>query len=229
MQESNIEFNKKYEYHVPKTFMKPTSKTRRDIRSKYIKAKYIGLKDYKVTNKLIPAFHEDQYGPCPPVFATEKYDNNGDYNQDNDDEKTKDKAHVGMIEYTGVIQIHAICANDLPKADLLSDSDPYVVFKNKNGQSVKTQVIDNNNDPKWNEHLVLSVNENDPIIIEIYDEDDHTKDDLLCTQQLNIHQQCKIGEEVKFKMNMNVDKHYKKQKKHPTFTFTVIYNKMDAQ
>ena len=148
-----------------------------------------------VTKKLIPAFHEDQYGPCPPVFAIEKYDDNGD-------EKTKDKGHVGMVEYTGFIQIHAICANDLPKADLLSDSDPYVAFKNKNGQSVKTKVIDNNNDPNGTT-FSLSVNENEPVFIEIYDEDDHTKDDLLCTQQLNIHQQCKVGEEVKFKMNMN--------------------------
>ena len=225
MQKSNIEFNKKYEYHVPKEFMKPTSKTRRDIRTKYITAKYIGLEDFKITNKLIPAFAVDtqEQDALPPVFATIEYDD-----IDDGDEKAKDK-DKGMVEYTGVIQIHVVCASDLPKADLMSASDPYVVFKNKNGQSVKTKTINNKNDPEWNEHLVLSVNENEPVIIEIYDEDDHSKDDLLCTQQLNVDKQCKVCEEVKFKMNMNVEKKYDKQKKHPFLVFNVIYNKMDAQ
>eukprot|EP00486_Rosalina_sp_Unknown_P014904 CAMPEP_0201596070 /NCGR_PEP_ID=MMETSP0190_2-20130828/192873_1 /ASSEMBLY_ACC=CAM_ASM_000263 /TAXON_ID=37353 /ORGANISM="Rosalina sp." /LENGTH=269 /DNA_ID=CAMNT_0048056289 /DNA_START=283 /DNA_END=1088 /DNA_ORIENTATION=- len=192
MQESNIEFNKKYEYHVPKSFIKPTHKTRRDIRTKYIKAKYIGLEEFKVTKKLIPAFHVDQYGPLPPVFASEQYDDKGGAgNADHDDKKVN--KDVGMVTYTGVIQIHAISADDLPKADLFSDSDPYAVFKNTEGQAVKTKVIDDNNDPTWNEHLVLSVNENIPIIIQVWDEDDHSKDDLLATGTLNIATQCEVG------------------------------------
>ena len=90
-------------------------------------------------------------------------------------------------------------------------------------------MIDDNNDPQWNEHLILSVHENIPISISIYDEDHHSKDDLLCTNTLHIGKQCKNGEETKFKMVMNVEKKYKKQKKNSTLTFTVIYNKMDAQ
>lgn len=227
MQESNIEFNKKYEYHVPPSFIKPTHKTRRDIRTKYITAKYIGLQAYK--DRLIPAFHIDQYGPLPPVFASKKYDDNGGSSADHDIKEPDDK-DKGMIEYTGVIQIHAVCANELPKADLFSDSDPYVVFANNNGQSVKTKVIDDNNDPKWNEHLVLSVNENRPISIQIFDEDNHTKDDLLCTATLNIGTQCKVGEETEFnKFPMKLDPHFKKHKGNPTLSFSVTYNKMDAQ
>eukprot|EP01084_Bolivina_argentea_P225548 381122_1 len=233
MCESNIKFNKIWEYHVDKQYIKPSHKTRRDIRTKYIKYKYIGIQDYKITNKLIPTFHIDQYGPLLPVYASEKYDK--DYNKNiNNNKEEKDgeeneNENVGMIEYTGVIQIHVICANDLPKADLFSDSDPYVIFNNTNGQSVKTKVIDDNNDPKWNQHLVLSVHENQPITITIYDEDDHSKDDLLCKNILHIGKQCKDGKETKFHMAMQVDKKYKKQKKNSTLTFTVTYNKMDAQ
>lgn len=231
MQESNIEFNKKYEYHVPKEFMKPTNKTRRDIREKYIRAKYIGLQPYKITKKLIPAFHESQYGPLPPIFASDEYDEGSN---DKSDEKT-DESLVGRVEYTGVIEIKVNSANNLPKADLLSDSDPYVVFKNQNSQSVKTKVVDNNNNPKWNEHLVLSVNENEPISIAIYDEDDHTSDDLLCISSLNIAKECKPGKEIIFdKYKMKIEDKYlkqykKRENKDATLNFSVIYNKMDAQ
>mmetsp|Transcript_38330 Transcript_38330/g.61280 ORF Transcript_38330/g.61280 Transcript_38330/m.61280 type:complete len:307 (+) Transcript_38330:341-1261(+) len=229
MQASNLEFNNVFEYHVPKAFMKPTEKTRRDIRAKYIKAKYVGLKEFSVSKQCIPAFHKSktQSKPLPPVFAPKQYD--AEDAEDDAKAAENDAEHAGMKEYSGVIQIHAVCANHLPKADLLSDSDPYVVFDNQLGQTVKSKVIDNDNDPKWNEHLVLSVNEHIPVAIRIYDEDDISSDDLLCTSSLSVDKECKNGEEVKFNMTMNVEKKYQKQKKHATLTFTVIYNKMDAQ
>jgi len=234
MKESNIAFNKVYEYHVDKKYMKPTSKTRRDIRSKYIKAKYVGIEDYKITKKLIPAFHKDQFGALPPIFASDKYDEVQDVGVDEKESNSKksnrkNSENVGMVEYSGIIKLNVIKATDLPKADTFSDSDPYVIFRNSNGQEVKTKVIDNDNNPKWNEHLILSVNEKDPVQIEIYDEDNHSKDDLLCTGSLDVGKQCKNGEEVKFTMAMDVDKHFRKQKKNSKLHFSVIYEKMDAK
>ena len=229
MQPSNIEFNKIYEYNVPKEFMKPKRTTNREIRAKYITAKYIGLEAYK--DRLIPAFHKDQNAevqePLKPVFASAEYDTKNVNAMGDSEEKDAQK---GMIEYTGVIQISKISAKDLPKADLLSASDPYVIFRNVNGQSVKTKVIDNDNNPTWDkEHLVLSVNENEAIIIEIWDEDNQSKDDLLCSQEFNVCKECKNGEQVVAKLKMEVNKKYKKQKKESTMEFTVQYDKMDAQ
>jgi len=223
---SNATFNALWEYHVDESFMKPTSKTRRDIRTKYIKAKYIGLRDYKQTNRLIPAFHREQFGPKQPRYADSKYD------ADSIDEKQstatqRDKDHVGMVAYTGVCKIFVMCAKDLPKADTFSDSDPYVVFENSNGQQAKTKVIDDDNNPQWNEMLVLSVNEVDDVRIRIYDQD-KGDDDLLCVGSLNVGKQCKHGQDVMFSMMMTVDKRYKKQNKHPTLKFKCQYDKMDV-
>eukprot|EP01084_Bolivina_argentea_P144658 253740_1 len=228
MQSSNLEFNKKYEYHVDKKYMKPTMKTRRELRDKYIRLKYIGVKDYGVTKQLIPAFHEDQFGPLAPVFASDAYDEGADEKSSAEKGKPR-KVSLGMTTYTGVLMIHVICATDLPKADLFSDSDPYVVFHCNcpSGQSVKTKVIMDNNNPKWNQQLMLSVDEKVPISITIYDEDDHTKDDLLCSASLHVQKQCKVGEEVTFNMAMDVNKEWKKQNKHSSLTFKVKYEKYE--
>ena len=227
MVESNTVFNASWEYHVDENYMKPTSKTRRDIRKKYIKTKYIGHKDYSVSKQLIPAFHKDQFGPKQPVFASKEYD------ESTDDEKKRNdrKATVGMVEYTGVIKIFVIGAKDLPNADVGSASDPYVVFENSSGQAVKTKVIDDDNNPIWNEHLVLSVNENEPVSIKVFDKDKFTKDDLLCVECLNVAKQCKNGEEILFVLNMKLPKDApaKWKKNHPTLKFKVVYDKMDAR
>ncbi len=224
MVSSNVEFNRKWEYHMDPSFMKPTAKTKRSVRSKYIKAKYRQC-----------LFHEDNHKRMDPVFASADYDESDEEKDSgHDDGKVADKkkhrrSTVGMVAYTGVIKIHVISAKQLPKADLLSDSDPYVVFSNKNGQTVRSKTIDNNNDPVWNEHLILSVNEHEPITITIFDEDAHSADDLLCTATLDIGLKCKEGEEVKFdSFPMAVDHAYKKQKKKSTFTFAVTYDRMDV-
>eukprot|EP00479_Gromia_sphaerica_P010883 TRINITY_DN5156_c0_g1_i1.p1 TRINITY_DN5156_c0_g1~~TRINITY_DN5156_c0_g1_i1.p1 ORF type:complete len:62 (+),score=7.78 TRINITY_DN5156_c0_g1_i1:151-336(+) len=57
-----------------------------------------------------------------------------------------------MVEYEGILFIHLRNAEGLRKADLISDSDPYVVVSNGH-QSVKSKVIDNDNNPTWNENL----------------------------------------------------------------------------
>jgi len=220
---NDTEFNRVWEYHVDPAFMKPTSKTKRSVRSKYIKAKYRQS-----------MFHEDNHKRLAPKFASAEYDESEDEKDAEEDAasgpKKRRKSTVGMVAYTGVIKIHCISAKQLPKADLLSDSDPYVVFSNRNGQAIRSKTVDNNNDPVWNQHLILSVNEHEPITITIFDEDDHSSDDLLCSATLDIARKCKEGEEVKFQQYaMNVEERWQKQKKKSTLTFSVIYEKMDAQ
>lgn len=211
MYQSNEEFNKIWEYHVDASFMKPTSKTKRDLRTKYIEAKYRDSKfQEKLSNKRLD-----------PVFASSDFD---------ELEDGKKNVGQGMVKYTGVIQFHSMSARHLPKGDLLTGSDPYVVFSNKNGQSVQTKTINNCTNPIWNEHLMLSVNENEPINITIYDQDFGTADDLLCSMTLDIGSKCKEGEEVILKdLPMKVEKSFAKQNKKSTFSFAVLYNKMNAE
>ena len=217
MVSDNKEFNKVWEYHVDPAFMKPTAKTMRSLRNQYIVAKYGQC-----------LFHEDNHKRMDPVFASADYDS--DHGGSCSSESLVRKQTVGMVAYSGIIQIHAISANQLPKADLLSDSDPYVVFSNGNGQSVRTKIIKDNNDPIWNEHLILSVNEREPISVIVFDDNKTKKDSMLCSATLDIGLSCEEGVEATFThFPMTVDRRWKKQKKGSTLCFSVTYDKMDAQ
>ena len=94
---SNTEFNRIWEYHVDPSFMKPTAKTKRSFRSKYINAKYRQT-----------MFHEDNHKRLDPVFASEDYDESEEEkDSDQDDANKSGKKHkrrstVGMVEYTGI-------------------------------------------------------------------------------------------------------------------------------
>ena len=131
---------------------------------------------------------------------------------------------------TGMIQFHSISANNLPNRDLVMDSDPYVVFSNKkNGQSVQTKMVKNCADPIWNEHLMLSVNENEQIDITIYDQDTVTVDDFLCSMTLDIRSKCKDGKEVNLKdLPMNVEKKFEKRHEKPTISFSALYQSFSS-
>eukprot|EP01083_Nonionella_stella_P032242 88272_1 len=202
MYESNIEFNAKWEYHVDKEYAKPTSKSSRAIRTKYISAKYIDT-----------AFiYKPDIEPMPPIFDTQ-------YTE-------MDSNSAGMIQYSGVIEIGDIAVDDLLKTDLFNEPDAYIIMRNCKGQSVKTSVVRNTCNPKWNEHLVLSVTENDRISIEIYDSNLISKDELLCTGVLDVAAQCTRDERLTVNICMNGC--YKKKEHQPTFTCVVVYTQMTA-
>ena len=130
---------------------------------------------------------------------------------------------------TGMIQFHSMSANNLPKADVLSESDPYVVITSKSGVHTQSKAIDGTADPIWNENLVLPVNENDTINISIYDEDPYSRDDLLCSMTLDIRSKCTDGKEVNLKdLRMKVKKKFKKQHRKPTISFTVLYQSFNV-
>ena len=135
-----------------------------------------------------------------------------------------------MRATNGMLILTLMSCAGLPKADLMSASDPYVVFDNgiSKSQSQKTSVIQNNNDPVWkNETLTLTVSESTPVEIRIYDEDDFTADDLLCFCTLNVERQCDMsGKPKQFEIRMTVHERWKSQKKSPIFKFTATYNKL---
>eukprot|EP01084_Bolivina_argentea_P080109 145146_1 len=212
--ESDSKFNQKWEYHVDSSYKKPTTHSSKEIRTKYITAKYIG----KETNKVRPAFvSETHLKPLPPVYAL-------------------DMSAVSIFEEThsSAMQIHVMCATYLPEAELSeAKSDPYVMFKSGSGQSVKTKVIRNNenNNSKftWDEQLTLSVNEDDLVSISIYDEIAMAviEDNLLCTATLDVAKQCKNGKNVTIHMPMQLAQNYQKtNKKKCVLSFAVLYNEM---
>lgn len=79
------------------------------------------------------------------------------------------------------LDIHAIQANNLIKADA-NASDPYLLFYFKNtgkDKGVKTNVVKNNCDPVWDQHLALHTSEiSDILVVEMWDKD-ISKDDPL--------------------------------------------------
>jgi len=95
-------------------------------------------------------------------------------------------ASVAMMEYSGILLIHLIEAKDLIVADIVS-SDPYVIFQ-VGPQKVKSKVIDNTLNPKWDEHLQLCISGlGETLNCTLYDKD-LKKDDFMgeCSVDLSI-------------------------------------------
>ena len=128
---------------------------------------------------------------------------------------------VSTAPFTGNVQFHIICASNLPKADMISNSDPYVMITNHLGHSVKTKTIWNSHNPMWNEHLSLDIHAQHPLTIQIFDEDQHCKDTVLCSCVMNMATECTAATEVKFHRKMEVDASF--TPKLSTLTFTALY------
>lgn len=85
---------------------------------------------------------------------------------------------VGQLEYIGILFVRVI-SGKVDQADALSESDPYAVAK-LGTQTMTTKTIQNNNEPEWNETLMLNVPSlREPLSIHVFDSDCTKKDDLL--------------------------------------------------
>merc|ERR1712232_1247474 len=131
-------------------------------------------------------------------------------------------------EYSGIIEIDQMCVYDLPKAHLLSESNSYIVFSNRNGQSIKTKVVKHDHSPKWKEQCVLSVNERQSVLIEVYHNDMILEDELLCSCVLDVGTKCENDKCIKMDIPLDVHGKYQKQNKSPSMRFCVTYNKLDS-
>ena len=118
-----------------------------------------------------------------------------------------------------------VCDKFFVCAPVIGAGDPYVVFDNGSGQTVKTQVIKNNGSPHWNEDLELAVPDDKQFVrITIMDEDLHSDDDLLCMQYLYVDKQCAPSQTTQFEpMEMVLCPAFYKKATQPTLTFSVVY------
>ena len=89
--------------------------------------------------------------------------------------------------YPLIMHIYAIEALNIPKMDLMSKTDPYVVFRfEKDLIGNRTRVLDDTLTPQWYELVNLIITDpNEDLIIEIWDKN-IKKDKMICSTQLSI-------------------------------------------
>ena len=87
----------------------------------------------------------------------------------------------------GNLHLNLIKAEDLPKTDLIGKSDPYAVIS-IDGDIHKTDTIKNSQNPEWNFHLDVPIDEDGPhdINIDVFDKDRIGKDKHLGSATLNV-------------------------------------------
>jgi hypothetical protein len=87
------------------------------------------------------------------------------------------------------IDIKILGAKNLPRADRSGHSDPYATchIPGKEKHRAKTKVIEDTEEPVWNENLVLQGwHKGDPLVFSIYDYDLVGAHDLLATLELRM-------------------------------------------
>ena len=89
--------------------------------------------------------------------------------------------------YPLIMHIYALEAINIPKMDLMSKSDPYVVFRfEKDLIGARTKYLDDTLTPQWNQLVNLYITDiNEDLIIEIWDKN-VKKDKIICSSKLNI-------------------------------------------
>ena len=91
------------------------------------------------------------------------------------------------------LRLKIIAGHNLPDADDFGQSDPYVKIYEKNSSEKcflkKTKFIKNNLNPKWNEEFIIKLSPNNKqkkLLLEVWDKDRMTSDDLLGTVELSL-------------------------------------------
>jgi Ca2+-dependent lipid-binding protein len=89
----------------------------------------------------------------------------------------------------GRLSVTVIKATSLKNKELIGKSDPYVVLYVRLMFKVKTQVIDDNLNPEWNEtfELIVEDKETQSVIFEVYDEDRLQQDKKLGVAKLAVN------------------------------------------
>jgi len=87
---------------------------------------------------------------------------------------------VGMVEFTGLLNVHLIGAKKLTAKDANGTSDPYAILT-LNNQTLKSKVVKKSLSPYFGEKLTLCVTDasNDVLKIQLFDHDLIGKDEVL--------------------------------------------------
>jgi len=105
---------------------------------------------------------------------------------------------VNQIFKPLILHVYVIEALNVPKMDLTSKSDPYVLIRfEKDNVGLKTRALDNTLTPQWNELINYTItNHNESLIVEIWDKNDVAKDKMISSTKLNIEKY--MSEEPQF-------------------------------
>ena len=155
----NLRVNQLLEYSVPKALEVPClSKTDRDTREYFIKAKYV-----QQLFKAVPG-----RSPRAPWRIVRQGSNNADNGK-------SPRSMSGMVEYIGIVTVQLLEGKNLIVKDLKS-SDPYCVLT-IGLQSQKSKTKYKRLNPSYQETFDFSWNGVDQLTVEVFDKDELTKDD----------------------------------------------------
>lgn len=154
----NVRLNDKMEYHVPSGIYKPNPESTREIRVKYITAKY---SEKKFQNRNSRPRLNPVVDPCslPRIKAS---------------------GRQGMVEYKGIVNIELIEGCDFNYKKITEMCSPYVVVR-IGGQAVASKKLKHTLNPKWNQMLLLPWDGNDALMVEIVDAKTIGKDKVFGT------------------------------------------------
>ena len=118
--------------------------------------------------------------------------------------------------YPLIMHIYALEAINIPKMDLMSKTDPYVVFRfEKDTIGTRTKYLEDTLTPQWNQLIDLIITDiNEDLIIEIWDKNIKF-DKMICSTKLNIKKY--LNGEPEFlwikigKVSLNIAIHVKKE------------------
>lgn len=165
--------NRELEFHCHSSVPKPHAGSTRPLRELFIIAKY--------RQRLFVRSDSQSQPHAPTIDSSSRSD------ESQPDQSAS--SSVGMREFNGILNIHLKSADNLPKADAVSDTDAYVKFlagEHKN-QRAQSKCVQDDNSPEWNERLHLSIaNSSEPVRIEVWDEDTVVPDERICTAQLDL-------------------------------------------
>ncbi|ORX79169.1 hypothetical protein K493DRAFT_321089 [Basidiobolus meristosporus CBS 931.73] len=87
----------------------------------------------------------------------------------------------------GAVRLELISAKKLKNTDLIGKADPYVIVSVANKQKARTEVIEDNLNPIWNEtHFIGVRNPRETFVLEVYNWDNYSKDTLMGSTSINV-------------------------------------------
>jgi len=110
---------------------------------------------------------------------------------------------AGTEETSGYVVITIHKALDIEKKGMVGKADPYVVLQYNDQKPLKSRTVDNNYNPVWHftGHFKLCENEEENVIISVYD-DDIGKDDFLGQYSLSPKEIRSVGEMTNKTVNL---------------------------
>ncbi|KAL9385560.1 hypothetical protein Peur_022570 [Populus x canadensis] len=132
----------------------------------------------------------------------------------------------------GKLTVTVVKANDLKNMEMIGKSDPYAVVYIRPMFKVKTQVVDNNLNPVWNQtfDLIAEDKETQSLILEVFDKD-IGQDKRLGRAKLALNElEAETWKEVELRLLSSFDTLKVKDKKdRGTITIKVLYHEFNKE